>query len=108
MIQPLLPDPLTTSQNAPESDALEEDIFVFPASFAQRRLWFLDQWEPGSAAYNYPIALRLVGRLELDLFERSLNTVVLRHETLRTSFGVEDEQPVQIVASRGAIALKKL
>src|SRR5688572_1802860 len=45
----------------------QEDVFVFPASFAQQRLWFLDQMEPGSAVYNIPKAFRLDGELDMSV-----------------------------------------
>jgi amino acid adenylation domain-containing protein/non-ribosomal peptide synthase protein (TIGR01720 family) len=68
-----------------------------PLSHAQQRLWFLDQLEPGSTAYNIPAGLRLSGRLDLGVLERSLNEVVRRHEVLRTTFGTAAGQPVQVV-----------
>jgi len=68
-----------------------------PLSFAQQRLWFLDQFEPGSSAYNMPFALRLTGELHVAAMERALTEVVRRHEVLRTTFSVVDEQPVQVV-----------
>ncbi|HEY0738440.1 MAG TPA: amino acid adenylation domain-containing protein [Herpetosiphonaceae bacterium] len=77
---------------------------IFPAAFAQRRLWFLDQWDPGSSAYHLPVALRLAGALDTQALEASLNALTARHETLRTTFagypqGVApdgaDGQPVQ-------------
>ena len=57
-----------------------------PLSFAQERLFFLDQLEPGSAAYNIPMALRLRGALDTPALERALDTVVRRHAALRTCF----------------------
>jgi amino acid adenylation domain-containing protein len=67
-------------------------------SFAQQRLWFLDQLAPGGSAYNIPAALRLKGKLEVETLERSLEEIVRRHEALRTSFAVnEEQQPEQVV-----------
>ena len=62
------------------------DVSTFPASYAQQRLWFLDQLEPATALYNVPGAFRLRGRLDVGAFERSLNEIVQRHEALRTTF----------------------
>src|SRR6185369_9024923 len=70
-----------------------------PLSFAQQRLWFLDQLEPGSAAYNLSGRLRLEGRLDAHALEASLNEIVRRHETLRTIFSTRHGEPVQIVLS---------
>jgi len=73
--------------------------FTFPASYAQQRLWFLDQLEPASALYNVPEAFRLRGRLDLGALERSLNEIVQRHEALRTTFESRDGEPLQVVHS---------
>jgi hypothetical protein len=69
-----------------------------PASFAQHRLWFLDQLEPGSAAYNVPVAVRLVGELDAPSLGRALNEVVRRHEILRTTFVSRTGIPHQVIA----------
>ncbi|HEX7771878.1 MAG TPA: condensation domain-containing protein, partial [Pyrinomonadaceae bacterium] len=66
-----------------------------PLSFAQQRLWFLDQWEPSSPFYNSPSVLRLSGRLELAVLQRTLFEVVRRHEVLRTSFPSMNGNPRQ-------------
>jgi amino acid adenylation domain-containing protein len=68
-----------------------------PLSFAQQRLWFIDRMETGSPFYNMPVAILLTGRLDLPALERTLNEVLKRHESLRTSFIVVDEQPMQVV-----------
>ncbi|MDJ0499843.1 MAG: non-ribosomal peptide synthase/polyketide synthase [Nostocales cyanobacterium LE14-WE4] len=66
-------------------------------SFAQNRLWFLDQFEPNSALYNIPIALRLVGTLNQAALEQSLQEIIHRHEALRTNLITVDGQPRQII-----------
>jgi amino acid adenylation domain-containing protein/non-ribosomal peptide synthase protein (TIGR01720 family) len=76
-----------------------------PLSFAQQRLWFLDQLDPGSASYNIPTAVRLRGRLDAAALHRSLNDVVRRHETLRTTFAQVDQRPVQVIAPELALPL---
>ncbi|HVR98030.1 MAG TPA: AMP-binding protein, partial [Thermoanaerobaculia bacterium] len=68
-----------------------------PLSFSQQRLWFLDQLEPGSPAYNVPLAVRLDGELRVDLLERAFAAVVGRHEALRTTFAAPAGRPVQVV-----------
>jgi acyl carrier protein len=76
-----------------------------PLSFAQQRLWFLDQWEPSSPFYNSPSVLRLSGRLELPVLQRTLFEVVRRHEVLRTSFPSVEGQPRQRIVARWQPAL---
>jgi len=69
-----------------------------PLSFAQQRLWFFDQFEPGSPSYNLPRAVRLQGKLNIDALSASLNEIIKRHEILRTSFAISDGQPIQVIA----------
>ncbi|MFZ6029473.1 MAG: amino acid adenylation domain-containing protein [Chloroflexota bacterium] len=65
-------------------------------SFAQRRLWFLDQWEPGSPAYNISMAFHLQGDLDTDALRRAFAEIVRRHEVLRMVFTLHEEEPVQV------------
>ncbi|HEX8352860.1 MAG TPA: amino acid adenylation domain-containing protein, partial [Pyrinomonadaceae bacterium] len=75
-----------------------------PLSFAQQRLWFMDQLEPGGSAYNVPTALGLKGALDAGALARSLEAVVARHESLRTTFGLAaDGQPVQVIADNMSV-----
>jgi len=76
----------------------DDEVFVFPTSFAQQRLWFFDQFEPGSPFYNIPTAVRLKGRLDVEALTRSLSEIIRRHEALRTTFVVRDGDPVQVIA----------
>ncbi|WP_017717583.1 non-ribosomal peptide synthetase [Kamptonema formosum] len=69
----------------------------FPLSFAQQRLWFLDQLEPGNSTYNETTALRLQGVLNVPALGASLNEIVRRHEILRTTFATVGGEPVQII-----------
>ncbi|MEH2159118.1 non-ribosomal peptide synthetase [Nostoc sp.] len=85
-----------------------EEVFVFPASFAQQRLWFLDQLIPGNAIYNVPTVIRLTGSLKLTALEQTFNEIVRRHETLRTTFIVSDGQPLQAIAPSLTIPLSVL
>ncbi|HFE52920.1 MAG TPA: non-ribosomal peptide synthetase, partial [Bacteroidetes bacterium] len=68
-----------------------------PLSFAQQRLWFLEQLEPGSPFYNIPDAVRIRGALRVDVLERAINEIIQRHESLRTRFDSIDGKPVQII-----------
>src|SRR5579859_2616495 len=70
---------------------------AFPASFAQQRLWFLDQLEPGTAAYNLPRAFRITGPLDVEILERALHRVIQRHSSLRTIFNSVYGESRQIV-----------
>lgn len=76
-----------------------------PLSFAQQRLWFLDQMEPDSPIYNIPSAILLRGDLDVAALERSLNALVIRHEPLRTTFQIVDDQPVQYILPALQVAL---
>ncbi|HEX6749718.1 MAG TPA: condensation domain-containing protein, partial [Longimicrobium sp.] len=77
-----------------------------PLSFAQERLWFLDHLQPGGSEYNLPAALRLRGALNEDALEQSLEELVRRHESLRTTFSSEGGEPVQVIHPAGEWVLE--
>ncbi|MBI2230714.1 MAG: amino acid adenylation domain-containing protein, partial [Deltaproteobacteria bacterium] len=76
-----------------------------PLSFSQQRLWFLDQYEPGSSVYNIPSAIRLTGALDVSALEQSLQEIVNRHEALRTTFSMVGGEAVQVIAPSLKLAL---
>jgi amino acid adenylation domain-containing protein len=82
-----------------------EEVFLFPLSFAQQRLWFLQQMNPQSPAYNMPVASRLLGRLDVKALEQALNEIVQRHEVLRTTFQMIDAEPMQVISPHAALTL---
>jgi Condensation domain len=73
------------------------DQHAAPLSFAQERLWFFDQLEPGSPAYNIPSAVGLSGLLNVNAIEQTLNEIQRRHESLRASFSIREGKPVQVI-----------
>ncbi len=77
-----------------------------PLSFAQERLWVLDQIEPNNPLYNIPRALRLRGVLRTEALEKAINEIVRRHESQRTTFTVKDSHPVQEIAHSMVIPLE--
>ncbi|WP_286191373.1 non-ribosomal peptide synthetase, partial [Comamonas sp. JC664] len=81
-------------------------IGSLPLSFAQQRLWFLDQLEPGGASYNIPIAVKLKGTVRVEALEQAFASLVLRHEALRTTFQEVDGAPVQVIASEAPVRLQ--
>ena len=76
-----------------------------PLSFAQQRLWFLDRLEMNSPAYNIPIALQMSGTLNQGALRQALQSVIDRHESLRTTFGSVDGSPVQVVSKSWTVEL---
>jgi len=68
-----------------------------PLSFAQERLWFIDQLVPNNPSYNVPRAVRLEGQLDLEALEQVINEIIRRHEVLRTRFEIREGQPAQII-----------
>jgi FkbH-like protein len=81
------------------------DTDRFPLSPAQQRFWFLDQLQPGSGAFNIPLAARLRGDLDAGVLARSLTAMTARHEVLRTTFTAEDGRPLQVIGKAAAAPL---
>ncbi|MCY7283313.1 MAG: amino acid adenylation domain-containing protein, partial [Cyanobacteria bacterium CAN_BIN43] len=73
-----------------------------PLSFAQQRLWFINELEPNSSTYNMPGAIRLTGQLDLVSLERTLQEIIRRHEALRTNFISHNGQPIQVIQQNNA------
>ena len=93
--------PVAAGQVIPRRDL----VSPCPLSFGQQRLWFLQQLEPNSPAYNISAAIRLSGPLDIAALERSLDTIVQRHEVLRTAFSAVEGQPVQIIGGAEPLPL---
>ena len=70
-----------------------------PLSFAQQRLWILDQMNPGDPSYNIAAAVKIEGPLQVALLEQALKEIVRRHEILRTTFQTIDSEPVQVISN---------
>lgn len=81
----------------------EQRTAPLPLSYAQQRLWFLDQLEPDSSFYNMPVAFRLSGYLNDAALQQGFSEIVRRHENLRTSFVTENAAPTQRISSESAL-----
>src|ERR1044072_8550692 len=110
---------MSTFENKPELQPAEKRALLaevlrkkatgvrrLPLSFAQQRLWFLDQLEPGRASYNISRAVRLKGPLDFQALQQALNSIVARHETLRPNFTSIDDEPVQAIAATRAVEIR--
>jgi amino acid adenylation domain-containing protein len=82
--------------NVPPIEPIDQSQ-PLPLSFAQQRLWFLDQLEGPSATYNMPAAFRIQGHLQVEVLEQVVSEMMCRHETLRTVFVMVDGAPVQVI-----------
>ncbi len=103
----------TIAELSPEKQELLElwlseetgEVNSFPLSFAQQRLWFIDQLEPGSFLYNVCTGVRIEGPLNVPSLQRSFDEIVRRHETLRTTFRFVNREPVQIIADASDVTV---
>jgi NRPS condensation-like uncharacterized protein len=90
---------------APPIRRRDPSITQPPLSFAQQRLWFVEQLDPGNIAYNVPLGVRWVGPFNLAAFEKCVSEIVNRHEALRTTFATVDGEPVQVIAPPAQVSL---
>ncbi len=81
---------------------------ALPLSFAQQRLWFIDQLQPDTPLYNLPVVLRVEGPLEPAVLQRSLSEVVRRHEAVRTVFALQGDAPVQVIQPPAPFVLPRV
>ncbi|NET61735.1 MAG: non-ribosomal peptide synthetase, partial [Symploca sp. SIO2E6] len=80
---------------------------VIPLSFAQQRIWFLEQTRLTGNAYHIPLTIHLMGQLDEVALEQSLNQIIARHETLRTTFSSVNDRPVQVIKPPFELGLPK-
>ncbi|MEM6451444.1 MAG: amino acid adenylation domain-containing protein [Cyanobacteria bacterium P01_D01_bin.105] len=90
------------SSASPSSASLQSA----PLSFAQQRLWFIDQLQPGESVYTIPAVIRLTGALQVDTLQRCLNGIVARHEVLRSRITTQNEEPIQEILPQLKIKLE--
>ena len=81
---------------------------VLPVSFVQERLWFIDQLDPGSHAYNVPIAVRLKGPLEIAALQRGFDEIARRHESMRTRFAFADGNLAQVISPPAPLPITRI
>ncbi|RUL78905.1 non-ribosomal peptide synthetase [Dyella choica] len=93
-----------TVSSAPPLRPVDRDM-PLALSFAQARLWFLDQLDRESALYNIPVALQLSGNLDMNALSRALDAILQRHEALRTRFADHEGSPVQVIMPAMALPL---
>ena len=84
------------------------EVFAFPASFAQERLWTLTQMYPDDPAYHIAAGVRFKGNLNRGALQASFDGIIQRQESLRTTFRAANGKVVQIVASAGTVTLLPL
>jgi amino acid adenylation domain-containing protein len=88
--------------SVPPISKVKRDHYL-PLSFAQERLWFLDQLESGSPFYNVPSAFRLTGSLDVESLRKAFEAITMRHEALRSTFSLLDGKPVQVISPTPAV-----
>ena len=104
---------MTTSFHTPISEttgsmscSLANEVYVMPSSVSQQRYWLLDQLDPGNTSLNMPLALMLRGEVDVDALELTIGEIVTRHEIFRTTFAVENEKLVQVIAAQSTTSFE--
>jgi amino acid adenylation domain-containing protein len=90
----------------PSTLSPEEEIFIFPTSFAQQRLWFLDRLMPGHRLYVVDVAIHLEGNVEISALRWAVDALVARHESFRTTFVAVDGKPFARVNGSAKVAIE--
>ncbi|MDJ0702179.1 MAG: condensation domain-containing protein, partial [Leptolyngbyaceae cyanobacterium MO_188.B28] len=94
-----LADKLASGLTGPAVSPIDRNGSPIALSFAQQRLWFLNQLQEGNSPYNVTLPVRLTGNLDVDRLERAVREIVQRHEILRTRFPMIDGAPCQVIDS---------
>jgi hypothetical protein len=102
----MLAEKAVSTRGSPEVISRSDDVRELPLTFAQEALWFVDQLDPENAAHNVPCAVRLQGPVDIAALEWSLNGIVRRHESLRTTFGTRSGRPYLVVHENCPLELK--
>ncbi|MEC4088105.1 non-ribosomal peptide synthetase [Pseudoalteromonas rubra] len=92
----------------PAIEALPRDTDSFELSYAQQRLWFIDQFQGSSAQYNMPMAFEIEGSFNLALAQQALSTIVARHEVLRTVYQEGQAGPVQVILTPQPVIIRHI
>ncbi|HZN09359.1 MAG TPA: amino acid adenylation domain-containing protein [Pyrinomonadaceae bacterium] len=101
----LLLELMLRSKRSEQSRPRRLGLTSAPLSFAQQRLWILDQMNPGDPSYNIAAAVKIEGPLQVAVLQRALEEIVRRHEVLRTTFQTIDSEPVQLISNDNSVAL---
>ncbi len=102
------PGPSSGPQHAPSAaGAGVDEVVACPASGVQKGLWFLDRLRPGQASYNIVTAFELRGDVRWEALQSCVDQLVARHESLRTSFGTQDGQPIQIIHATSHVPIRR-
>ncbi|WP_168188732.1 amino acid adenylation domain-containing protein [Thermoflavimicrobium daqui] len=89
-------------------ESLSTECYVFPTSFAQERLWFVQETLSDPSVYHVPILYKMQGSIRVDLLQQSINKIVERHESLRTCFAIENNEMVQVIYSESDCPLQQI